>query len=822
VRGCAYDRRPVASDATSIDGKPGMNVPTTATEPSTQSTAPATSPPTPGDRLLVGLWAAVALVVMRALLQTAVDRSAGRETGVPLVEHLVDHVYYASFRAWVVVGLVAILPRGARTGAWLRGLAVGAVSLAILVGLPDGLPRYRPGFDSARGLEGWGGVVAASLAIVLFDRFATSPRHFFQRLAVSTRIMLTAAILVVGAAGVAIAFQQLDLRRVNMEVETVVVDLLDELPRARATPGIGGALPEAASILADKGESAAGGNKPTLVVPVGSSVEYEADVPRHGAVSFSLGVDRSTIRPKIAPHQVLTFAVAVDGKEVFSQTLEPQQKAADRCWLERRVALTFKEERHARIALSLRADGVDLATVRAGFGRPLVVCREWLRRSPSTKERMNLVLVVVDSLRPDHLGCYGYARNGRDGRPCATSPAIDRLAQRGVVYDRVQAPSSWTWSSIASLFTGHYPPTHGVVDVDRCFLSDSFTTLAEVLEQNHVTTLGATANSLVTRTKNFQQGFGEWCEFPFAEGQRLAEQFEEWTRHYRDYQFFAFVHLVDPHRPFNPPEEYSEKFASPQDAAAMRSAVNTLRLAQSHDSQRAPAPGAADEQALPQLSDAAIVDLYDGEVLCVDAQIGRMVEALERAKLADRTIFVVTSSTGEVLGAGPPPPLGSSLSRDFLRVPLIVADPREPARRVADETDLTFLPATLLARLGVPATSAGPPPVVLPTWGRSAYSFAFAYTARGEKEDGTRRDLLELESTQCRLTTTTDGQVVEFLDERPRRRPDVDAVKRAELADTLRRWYELVRANGTSRRFAQMDQATERALEDFLTEPPKR
>src|SRR5262249_59421284 len=104
------------------------------------------------------------------------------------------------------------------------------------------------------------------------------------------------------------------------------------------------------------------------------------------------------------------------------------------------------------------------------------------------QRRMNLVVVVVDSLRADRLHCLGYPRD--------TTPAIDAIAGESVLYERARAPSSWTWPSVATLFTGKDPPTHGVVDDERGYLSDSLVTLAEILQANGFTTLGCTADPL--------------------------------------------------------------------------------------------------------------------------------------------------------------------------------------------------------------------------------------------------------------------------------------------------------------------------------------
>jgi arylsulfatase A-like enzyme len=454
-----------------------------------------------------------------------------------------------------------------------------------------------------------------------------------------------------------------------------------------------------------------------------------------------------------------------------------------------------------------------LKNVRAGFGRPLLVRREWRPRVVADPAHLNVVLVVVDSMRPDHLGCYGATR--------PASPYIDRLAADAIVYEDAQSPSSWTWPAVASLFTGLWPPSHGVTGFDRCYLSDSLTTIAERFAQDGCTTLGVTASPFISHTKNFQQGFEEWREFPLSAAPRLGELFQDWVRRYSGYQFFAFVHFTDPRWPYNPPPRFGEMFASPDDAAAMRHAVNELRAQRAApvDPARGRGPVLSEEDVLPKLSDAARIGLYDGEIACVDYEIGRMWRALEDERLLDRTIFVVTSTHGELLAAGPQPSVGGSLDPELLRVPLIIRDPRQRPRRETGIVDVTRLQPTLLritgvedeedAALPVPGgvTASTPLRPALPPWDPTAPRVAFAHTARarlpGHEEPC---ELVEIASGEGRLTMEPSGTVVEFSGDA---KSAAGKEARASLTSQIRGWYEECRRSAVSRPFQKMDSATE-------------
>ena len=111
----------------------------------------------------------------------------------------------------------------------------------------------------------------------------------------------------------------------------------------------------------------------------------------------------------------------------------------------------------------------------------------------------NIVLLIVDTLRPDKLGCYGF--------PLDTSPELDVLAKEGVLFENVIAQSSWTRPSIASMVTARHPRSIGIYKPRVGILDDHFTLLSEILKENGYTTIGLTANPHLNRFFNFNQGF---------------------------------------------------------------------------------------------------------------------------------------------------------------------------------------------------------------------------------------------------------------------------------------------------------------------------
>ena len=147
---------------------------------------------------------------------------------------------------------------------------------------------------------------------------------------------------------------------------------------------------------------------------------------------------------------------------------------------------------------------VPTACRRLFWLAPLVVSVAVVACSPAREEPPNVVLLIVDTLRADKLGCYGF--------PADVSPEIDALAAQGVLFEHVVAPSSWTRPSIGALVTGRHPRSLGIFKEQNGILPDAVPTLAEVFAKAGYTTIGITANPHLNRSFNFHQGFDHYFD----------------------------------------------------------------------------------------------------------------------------------------------------------------------------------------------------------------------------------------------------------------------------------------------------------------------
>lgn len=296
----------------------------------------------------------------------------------------------------------------------------------------------------------------------------------------------------------------------------------------------------------------------------------------------------------------------------------------------------------------------------------------------------NLLLVVVDTLRADHLGVYGHAR--------PTSPRIDALAAESTVFDSAYTAAPWTKPSVASLLTGLHPRSHTVTRMIHK-LPDSVATLAEMLSERGWATGAVVSHNLIGTRQRFDQGFERFDEAE-ARGHRhvstdgvteraiaMLAELEATGR-----PWFLMVHYFDPHYDYMPHPEFG--WAPPR--------VGRLRAGQM-------AKRAAELDPPPDADEVAFLrDLYDEEIRFTDAGIGRLLDALQASGRFDQTVVAVTADHGEEFYERGCLGHTRTLYEELVRVPLIVRDPRtpQPGRRIASPVSLVSFTPTALELLG--------------------------------------------------------------------------------------------------------------------------
>ena len=312
-----------------------------------------------------------------------------------------------------------------------------------------------------------------------------------------------------------------------------------------------------------------------------------------------------------------------------------------------------------------------------------------------TPVRPNVLLVSIDSLRADHVGAYGYARD--------TSPAIDALARDGVLFENAISSAPWTVPAHMTLLTGLPPEVHDVVTV-RQKLSPDAVTLAEVLQDAGYATAAFVSGPTVMAHYGFGQGFASYDESMVERRPKLAGAavsspglvdlvsgwLDRWSTAETREPFFVFLHMWDVHYDYVPPREYVERFDPGYDGD-----LDVRRFETNERLHRGMAP-----RDLRHL-----IALYDGEIRFTDDHLARLVAKLRTLGVLDDTIVVVTSDHGEEFFEHGAKGHAKTLYDEVLRVPLVVRYPRRvaPAQRVTQQVRLMDVAPTILGLAGVTA-----------------------------------------------------------------------------------------------------------------------
>ncbi len=308
-----------------------------------------------------------------------------------------------------------------------------------------------------------------------------------------------------------------------------------------------------------------------------------------------------------------------------------------------------------------------------------------------------VILISIDTLRPDHLGCYGYGRE--------TSPFLDQLARDDfVLFEQAYANAPYTLPTHMTMMTGLYPEAHGML---RPFikghpekmvrLSPLVPTLAEILKKAGFETAAFTDGGFVGARYGFDRGFDSYddnsSEKVGAGFVRFQDNALEFIRSQKDSDFFLFLHTFDTHAPYEPPAEFVNRF---QGVAPGRELRSSSLLAPSYLAIN-DGFGVADAEGVQE-----IVDAYDACIRFVDGQIKAIVATLKEVDRWENAIIVLTSDHGEgFLENGITVGHGLFLTHDQLRIPLLVKlpDGEFSGTRVSHVVEHTDILPTVLSGL---------------------------------------------------------------------------------------------------------------------------
>lgn len=292
----------------------------------------------------------------------------------------------------------------------------------------------------------------------------------------------------------------------------------------------------------------------------------------------------------------------------------------------------------------------------------------------------NIVLLVIDCLRPDHVGCYGHSR--------PTTPNIDRLAQRGTIFRNVFANASWTKPSVGSMLTSRYPAAHQATS-QEAQLSRSELTLPEILQnEGYRTAFVNGGNHFISHEFTFDQGFDHY-KLTENRADVVADDFIALLPTLRRSAFFAYLHFMDAHCPYTL-NEHTTRFVEDEGIHFSRAGHVAAK-----DVRRLLEVGIA-----PPGEKDYLLNVYDGQIAFVDENVQRVVAAVEAAGRGDNTVFVVAGDHGEEFWDHGGYEHGHTMYQELLHVPMILSGGGIPVAERDDAVQLIDLAPSLLALAG--------------------------------------------------------------------------------------------------------------------------
>ena len=286
--------------------------------------------------------------------------------------------------------------------------------------------------------------------------------------------------------------------------------------------------------------------------------------------------------------------------------------------------------------------------------------------APLKGSELNLLFFTLDTTRADHIGCYGYS--------LVETPVIDNLARNGILFKNAISQAPLTLPSHSSIFTGTYPFYHGVRDNGGFYLEPEHETLAELLNKSGWATSAFIGAFVLDSRWGLDQGFDYYYDnFDFTkykkigldtvqrEGGEVINAFFDWLEKNDQQRFFSWIHLYDPHTPYEPPEPYKTKYSGTP------------------------------------------WGLYDGEIAYVDCLIGEVLEELKQKNLRENTIIVIVGDHGESLGEHHENTHGFFIYDASVSVPLIIQIPSSQlkGKLIEFQVETVDIMPTILQILGL-------------------------------------------------------------------------------------------------------------------------
>ena len=413
----------------------------------------------------------------------------------------------------------------------------------------------------------------------------------------------------------------------------------------------------------------------------------------------------------------VTFVVEVGDETVLRRTV-----SRPGVWHPLRVDLAEQTGGATEIALSLESDENGRvgywggASVRNAAGSATLAEASPSRRALTEREAppRGVILILADTLRRDHLEPWGHERSN--------APTFVRLASEGALFRDAIAQGPWTKVSASAILTSLYPATHGLLDMpDR--LPASVTTVAEAFRAAGYATFATSSVPFTGKLTNLHQGVEVLHERPSIEdldqtsaktARTFVDRLLPWLDEHQDVPFFVFLHIFDPHSPFEPAEPYSSMWMDADTRAEFREDMKQVAEHVEDPFMKLQSLPTTEEMEASGVDRETYLECekiwYDASILAMDVEIARLFERLEQLGLAEDTLVAFVSDHGEEFLEHGRSFHGANIYGEHTNVPMMLWWPKVVPPTAVDETveTIDLVPTLLeLARVDVPEEMQG-------------------------------------------------------------------------------------------------------------------
>jgi len=421
-----------------------------------------------------------------------------------------------------------------------------------------------------------------------------------------------------------------------------------------------------------------------IEMPLGTALGYFLKIPKRSTLRFAVSLETKAVAAPAGEKLRVVLETASGGKKtLWEQEVKPEDFPVE-------IDLSPYHDQISKVTFASLGGARDgPASPRLMVWEPRIISAPPERRpekargvAPPLETPFNILIYLVDCLRPDHLPFFGYEKN--------TAPHMEEFSRQGIVFRNAYAQGSWTRPSVGALFTGLYPFLHRAINL-KSGLGSEFTTLAEVLQEKGFYTIGISSNAGIKEFFNFHQGFSSFKYHPKQDNgsSSVLNEYAFSELRKKKMPFFLYIHTMDAHRPYMIADEFKPDMPSVPPEKRRMVPLNRREKG-------------GDKGSLVDLD--RVIAQYDATISQNDKSFGDLIREMKELGLYDRTLIILMSDHGDEFYDHGGFAHGSTLYQEVLRQLLVIKLPGQvlAGREIRENVQEIDIFPTLLDLLGEP------------------------------------------------------------------------------------------------------------------------